>query len=388
MDDLTPDQLKLQTRAAEVAAEFRDEVAGWDAADRAPYAEVAARMRDAGLMGLTMPKEAGGQDLTAFEYLIVVEALFRHGQHWILAEPTFATSGPGPSIIMMSPSHVVRERFLPDLVTGVRQCAIALTEPGYGSDLTSLETVAIPEGDGFRLRGAKNFVTGATENDLYAVFVRFDDIPGAAGIGAVVLEAETDGLTVERGPEFMGLRGIPHGDLTIDDVYVPPENVVVGAGDFARLMTAFNMERLHNTAFQLGMAQAAWDAAAGYVESRHAFGRPILEFQTVYHALTDLHIEIEAARLLAYRAGRTAIDGKFPRFAEVTMAKLFASTVAPKVTLKALELYGGYGVTTRYGVERIHRDVVTGIVAGGSPPVLRNGIATQLFPNQRFRQTR
>lgn len=131
-------------------------------------------------------------------------------------------------------------------------------------------------------------------------------------------------------------------------------------------MTAFNMERLHNCAFNLGMAGAAYDEAERFVRERVAFGRPLAEFQAVYHALVDMWTDLEALRLMARNAAASAIDGNYPRALETTAAKLYGARVASQITLKALELHGGYGATTNYAIERIHRDVVATIVAGGS----------------------
>lgn len=385
--DLTPEQEALQERAFAAGREFRDACARWDAEDDAPYREVFDRMGELGFFGLTMPKEAGGQGLTALEYLIAAAAIFRSSQTWLCCEPLFCTSGPGPSMILLG-DEPVRAKYLPDIVSGRRGCNIALTEPEHGSDLTHLETTATLDGAEYRVNGHKNYVTGAVVNDVHAVFVRFDEVPGAKGIGALIVEDGMPGVRVERGPTFVGDRGIPHGDLILEDARVPAENLIVGPGQFRRLMGAFNMERLHNTAFWLGAVEAAYDEAAAFVQQRVAFGRPIIEFQATYHRLADMWMNIEAQRLLAYRAAATAGDGRFPDALQVTLAKLFGATVGPQLTLQSLELHGGYGVTTDYPIQRIHRDAISNVVAGGAPAVLRNGIAAALFPDRKFPQVR
>lgn len=387
---LTPAQEELKERAYAAGLALRGRAAEWDRNNSVDYAEVVSHIREAGLLGLTMPERFGGQGLTAVDYLITVEALFRGSQFWAAGEPVFATAGPGPSMLLLAENERTREKFLPDVVSGKRQCAIALTEPDFGSDLTSLTTSARIEGDEIVINGKKNFVTGATANELYALFVRFGDTVGHKGIGAVIVEAGTPGMEIEAGPEFLGCRGIPHGDLTLTDVRVPLENMILapGPGVFAKLMTAFNMERLHNCGFNLGMASSAYDEAVSFVTQREAFGRPIAEFQSVYHTVVDMWTDIEALSLMAYRAASTAIDGNFPQGLETTAAKLYGARVASQITLRALELHGGYGATTDYPIERIHRDVVATIVAGGSPPVLRNSIAVDLLPGTRLSQRR
>lgn len=385
---LTDAQKDLQRRAYEAGQEFRSSVPEWDRTDKAPYQEIAKRMGELGFFGLCMPKAYGGQDGTAIDYLIATSAIFRGSAFWVTGEPLFATSGPGPSMILLAEDEAVRRKYLPDLVAGKVGCAIALTEPAHGSDLTHIETTAVLDGDEWVINGEKSYITGAVENELYAVFVRFDGIAGARGIGAIVVERDTPGFTMDRGPEFLGARGLPHGNLWFKDVRVPKENVIQGPGRFAHLMTAFNIERLHNASFNLGMAEAAFDEASAHVRKREVFGRPVIEFQHTYHTLADMYVQIEAHRALTYQAAATAIDGRFPKALEVSVAKIFGATMLPQLTLKALELHGGLGVTMDSPMQRIHRDAITAIAAGGSPPVLRNTIASQIFPDLKFPQTR
>ncbi|BBY80202.1 acyl-CoA/acyl-ACP dehydrogenase [Mycolicibacterium pulveris] len=382
---LTPDQRDLQARAEKLGRSFADQAASWDESDDAPYRELFERVGAEGFLGIAMPTEYGGQGGGAVEYLIVVEALFRYAQSWLPPEPVFCTSGPGPSMLLLG-DDAVKDKYLHDIVAGRRACNIALTEPDAGSALTHLRTTAVRDGDDFIVNGHKSFLTGSNVNDLNATFVRFDEIPGPKGIGAVVVDATVPGVEIRRGPVFIGDRGIHHGEMVLTDVRVPAENVIVGPGQFARLMTAFNLERLHNCGFWLGFSQAAYDEAAIYTQRRVAFGRPVIEFQSVYHDLADMWVQIEALRLLAYRAAASAIDGRFPRLAEVSQAKLFGATVGPQITLKAMELHGGYGPTTDFAIQRIHRDCVTNVVAGGAPAVLRNGVAAGLFPDRKFPQ--
>ena len=386
--DFSPDQLALKERAREAGIAWRGKMTAWDSEDASPYAEVAQSLRDAGLLGLTMPKKYGGQGLTALDYVIVVEELFRASQSWILGEPLFCSTGPGPSMVAMSENVRTLEKYMPYIVSAHKGCAIALTEPLHGSDLTHLETTAEFDGDSIILNGSKRFITGAPENELYAVFARFDNIPGAKGIGCVLVEKGTPGMELERGAIWLGARGLPHGEVHLDGCRVPKENLVRGPGGFAELMTAFNMERLHNSTYSLAFAEVAYDETVAYCEKRKSFGREIIEFQSTYHALVDMYVAIEAQRLLTYRSAVTAIDGVFPQPLDVSVSKLFGSEMLPKVTLSGMLLHGGDGVTMDFPIQRIHRDGVTAMVAGGSPAVLKNSIAAQIFPNRRFPQTR
>ena len=384
---LTPAQEQLRDRAREAGLRWRDEVARWDADDDAPYQDVVASIAEYGLLGLTMPARYGGQELTALDYVIVVEELFRQSQHWITGEPTFCSTGPGPSLILLADDEATRAKFLPDVVSGRKACGIALTEPAHGSDLTHLETSAELDGDEYVINGSKRFITGCPINELYATFVRFDGIPGAKGIGAVVVEKGTPGLRLERGARFVGSRGVPHGEMHFTNCRIPKENVITGPGRFAELMSAFNMERVHNSTYCLAFAEAAYDEAVAYCEKRQAFGKDIIQFQATYHSLVEMWLDIEALRLLTYRAAATAADGRFPDALQVSLSKLSGCTVLPQVTLKAMVLSGGDGATLDFPVQRLHRDAVAAMVAGGSPPVLKNAIAAQLFPHRRFPQT-
>jgi butyryl-CoA dehydrogenase len=308
--DLTPEQQELYSRAYAAGLEFREQADRWDAEDYVDYPMVSKRMGELGFFGLTVPKEFGGRGGTALDYLLAVAGAIRASRSWIVGEPMFCTTGPGPSMLMLSENKALHEKYLRDIVEGKRGCAIALTEPNHGSDLTHLETRAIPDGDYYVIEGSKSFVTGAMFNDLYATFVRFDDIPGARGVGAVVIESSMPGFSMSRGPEFLGTRGIPHGNVELRGVRVPKENLIVGPGQFKRLMTAFNIKRLHNCAVSLAGMEAAYDEASEYVQKRHVFGRPVIEFQAVYHTLADVAVQIEAHRLLSYKAAVTAIDGR------------------------------------------------------------------------------
>jgi butyryl-CoA dehydrogenase len=384
--NLSPDQLALQARARDVGLQWRGKYAEWDAADESPYNDVVASLRDAGLLGLTIPKEYGGKGGDAIDYALVVEQLVRTSRSWILAEGPFSTTGPGPSMILLAQEERTRAKYLPSIVNGEIGCAIALTEPNHGSDLTDLETTAVADGDHFIINGHKRFITGSPHNELYAVFARFDDVPGARGVGCVLIEKGTPGCEVLRGVEWFGCRGLPHGEVILTDCRIPKENVVRGAGSFRELMTGFNMERLHNSIYSLAMAGIAYDEALSYVENRSSFGNDIIQYQAVYHDLVDMYLAIESQRLLTWRAAATAEDGVFPRVLEASLSKLNGSQMAPQVCLTGVKLHGGDGVTMDFPAQLVLRDAVTAMVAGGAPAVLKNAIAAQLYPHRRFSQ--
>jgi alkylation response protein AidB-like acyl-CoA dehydrogenase len=376
---LTDSQTNLLERVRELGQQWLPRVQQWDAEDSSPLPELLDDARTAGLLGLTVPPEHGGQDRDIIDYVLCIEEMCRVTHSWLTAEALFRTSGPGPTIIMASEQQVTKDKFLPDIVDGRKTCAIALTEPNHGSGLTDLETVAIDHGDHYIVNGTKRYVTGAPEDDLYATFVRFGDVPGAKGIGAFIAEKGMEGLELTIGSEVMGARGTPHGKMIFTDCPVPKENVVLGAGHFGTLMQAFNVERMHNAALSVGLAQGALDMAIEYARERQQFGRRIVEFQAVYHSIAEMHMETEGARQLVYKAALTAHRGKFPRPLEVSVAKTVANRTGRDVCWRSMQIHGGDGLTKDYLVEQSYRDVIAASYGGGTADISKNVIASLLL---------
>ncbi|HEV8296276.1 MAG TPA: acyl-CoA dehydrogenase family protein, partial [Acidimicrobiales bacterium] len=387
--DLTPEQQDLVHRSVSAGNEWRPFAEQWDHDNYAPINEVTARMGELGFLGMTMPVEYGGQGKSNVEYALAVEQLVRTSTTWVAAEPLFRTSGAGPAICLLSSNAIAREKFLPAITSGRAGCTIGITEPEHGSDMTSLETTATRGDRGsWIISGEKRFITGAVEDTYYATFVRFDGIPGAKGVGAIMTEKDTPGFTMDRGPDFVGSRGVPHGNLRFDECRVPAENLLFGPGEFGQLMTAFNMERMHNAASSLGSAWAAFDLALEYAQVRRQFDREIIEFQAIYHDFADMYVQLEAARSLMFKAATSSAGGTFPNALDVTAAKYFANQVMYDVSARAVTIFGGEGTTMDNPAQRIHRDSLICRIAGGAPQVIRNTIASQLLPHRRFSQRR
>ena len=382
--ELTPEQKKLKETARELGEEFLLKADEWDARDLAPIKEMTKKAYEKGLTGITMPKEHGGQDLTVLEYVLIVEELVRAAKWITVGEVMFRTSGPGPSVCLLSDNETAKKKFLPGIIKGETGAAITLTEPKYGSAVTDLETTAVLDGDYYIVNGKKRFITGAVEDELYSTFVRFGDIPGARGIGAIMIERGNPGVSVDRGAEFVGARGMPHGELTFENAKVPKENLLMKEGQFSRLMTAFNMERMHNAACGLALAEAAFDEAKKYCSQRKQFGTAVINFQSMQHWLAEIWVEIEAHRLLTYHAAATSIDGKYPKGLEVSVAKAFENEVVPKICQKALQMHGGDGYTMAYPVQRLWRDSLVLPLGGGTIQVLKNSIAQWIMPEQKL----
>ncbi len=210
------------------------------------------------------------------------------------------------------------------------------------------------------------------------MYCRLNDEPGAKGIGAVIVPADTPGFSSGRPERLMGFRGIPSADLYFDDVRVPADNLVIEAGGFHKLFGVFSIERLGNSTMSLAIGQAALDRARAYVEVREQFGRPLVEFQNIQMILADMAVDVEAARLLIYRAAVNA-GNDLPEAYEVSLAKCYANEMGKRVSDLAMQVHGGNGYSEEYGIERLHRDAHGWAIAGGTPAIQRLRIASQMF---------
>ncbi len=278
-----------------------------------------------------------------------------------------------------------RERWLPDIISGEKTMAVAISEPDAGSAATDMRTTARPSGDGYVITGTKRWISNGGEADLYLVYARLTDEPGSKGIGALVVEKGTPGLSFGPPERLMGFRGIPSADVILDEVWVPKENLVVPAGGFGKLFGVFSIERLGNTTMSLGIGQEALDRTIAYVQEREQFGKPLIEFQSVQITLADMVMQVDSARLLQQRAAASAEGGKLPDPLQVSLAKCAANEMAKRVTDMAMQLHGGNGYTEEYGIERLHRDAHGWAIAGGTPNMQRIRIVSELL-GRKFNQ--
>lgn len=338
--------------------------------------------REMGLLGITLPERFGGGGQTAFEAVLAIEELARVSP--IAAFPVFETSVGPIRVVEQFGTEEQKQRFIPPSCTGEKLMSVAMTEPGAGSALTDLSTKAVPVGDHFILNGQKRFISGGGHADLYMVYVRFNEIKGAKGIGGIVVEKDSPGLSFGKQEEFMGLHGMPSCDLIFEDCRVPKENLVVPQGEFAKLMQAFDVERIGNATMSLGIAWGALEAAKKYAQERQAFGKPICEFQAIQFLLADMAMRVEAARLLIYRAAVNAGAG-LPSVFESSVAKCFSNEMAKEVTDMALQVFGGYGYSKEYPIERMLRDSRGWPLAGGTVQIQRINIAAAML-GRRFSQ--
>jgi alkylation response protein AidB-like acyl-CoA dehydrogenase len=335
-----------------------------------------------GLLGMTLSPEYGGGGQPGINAILAIEELAKFSP--VIASPVFESNiGPVRAIDTLGTAEQ-KGAIVPGVCAGELSVSVCMTEPEAGSDLTSLSTKLVEDGDEYLLNGRKTFISGGGEASHYFVYCRFGDVPGYKGIGSVIVENGAPGFSFGKQEKFTGLRGMPSCDLIFEDVRVPKENVVVKAGEFRNLMTTFDLERCGNAAMCLGVAGGALEEAKAYAMERRAFGRPICEFQDVQFMLVDMATKIDAARLLVYRAATGAGRG-FPSMYEAAMAKCFANEMAPEVTNTAMQVFGGYGYSREFPVERMHRDALAWRVAGGTVQMLRITMASILF-GRRFDQ--
>ena len=331
---------------------------------------------DLGLLGMTLSPEYGGGGQPGVNAILAIEELAKFSP--VIATPVFESNIGPVRVIDTFGTEEQKRAIIPGVCKGELSVSVCMTEPEAGSDLTSLSTKLVENGDAYSLNGRKVFISGGGEASHYLVYSRFGDVPGYKGIGAVVVEKGTPGFTFGKQEELMGVRGMPSCDLIFEDVRVPKGNVVVQAGRFRELMTTFDLERCGNSAMCLGVAGGALEAAKAYATERKTFGRPICEFQDIQFLIVDMAMKLDAARLLVYRAATNAGRG-FPSMYESAMAKCFANETAVEVTNAAMQVFGGYGYSKEFPVERMHRDALAWRVAGGTVQMLRITMASILF---------
>lgn len=333
-------------------------------------------------MMMNQTEKYGGEGRPLLDALIVLEELAKSSP--VAAWPVFeACTGPA-RVIDLFGTEEQKARLLPPIAAGEKTLAVSISEPDAGSAATGMTTTGRIDGDEIVLNGVKRWCSGAGHSEWYLVYVRLDDRPGAKGIGAVVVDADTPGLAFGPQERLMGFRGICSADIVLTGARVPLGSLIVPAGGFSKLFTAFSIERLGNATMSLAVGQAALDRAARHVAEREQFGRRIADFQLVQGAIADMVMRVEAARLLVYaaasEAGRAA-----PSSLAASIAKCTANEMAKEVSDLSIQLHGGYGYSEEYEVERLHRDAHGWSLAGGTPNVQRVRIASE-YLGLRFDQ--
>src|SRR6204780_3825287 len=282
--------------------------AAWDAGRQAFPLEERLYLGSLGMLGICLPERYGGSGPPLIDALIVIEELAKECRP--AAFQVFeANTGPA-RVLSLIASEELQQRFLPRVISGDISIGLAISEPDAGSAATDLTTRAKYADGNYTVNGGKRWTTNGSEADAYLVYARLNDEPGAKGIGALIVEADRPGVSFGARGGLMGFRGIPSADVRFDDVVVPAENLVVGAGaGFATLFKAFSIERLGNSTMSLAIGQAALDRTISYVQERTQFGKHLIEFQGGQMTLADMVLQVEAAPLLGDRAARAAGTG-------------------------------------------------------------------------------
>lgn len=380
---LSEEQLALQETVRRFARKELPAIARHvEEEDEAPGPDVIRRYAQMGLLGVNLPTAYGGAGLSHFDAVLVLEEVAKISI--AVAFPIFESCfGPTLAIANFAPEEL-RQRVLPKVCAGEMVIAVAMSEPNAGSALTDLTTTARIEGDVVVVQGQKRWCSGAGHADAYVVYARMSDEPGAKGIGAVLVEKNSKGLSFGKRERHMGFRGVPSADMYFDNVEVPASNVIVPAGGFKKLMEAFDLERCGNTTMSLAGAQSAFDYVLDYVQERQQFGKGLVEFQSVQIQLAEMKMKVDAARLLLYRAVVNAQTG-MPSVGESSVAKCFANEITREVTGKAMQLMGGYGYSHEYPIEQKMRDAWGWGIAGGAIDIQKVNIASALV-GRRFNQ--
>ena len=389
MYPLSAEQQSLKARARELAqGQFAATAAETDRTEAYPWANI-AQLRDAGFMGMTLPKSVGGQGLSCLDTVLVIEEMAK----------SCATMGRITVEANMGAIGAIAKYGTPeqlkiaaDLVLNGDKPAICISEPNAGSAASEMTTRAVKSGDHYILNGEKYWITGGGVSRLHMIFARVFEDGVEQGVGAFLCVREDngpEGLVVGRRLYAMGVRGIPETHLEFRDLKIHKSMMLVPPGGlkrgFAGLMTAYNAQRVGAGTVALGIAQGAFEEGLAYLKERQQFGRPIAEFQGLQWMLADMSTQLEAARLLLHHAAFSGAE--FPDIDKAARAKIFAADTANNVTNDALQFYGSSGYGRHNPMERHVRDARMFTIAGGTAQILRTQVASSLL-EMKLPQTR
>ncbi len=373
--------LSSEERAiVEVVAAFVDErvrpvASELEHADEYPEALI-EQMKELGIYGLAIPEPYGHTQVSTVCYAAVTEELARG---WMSLAGAFGGHSVVSKLIVEFGTDEQRERYLPAMATGQLRATMALTEPGGGSDLQAMRTVARRDGDDYVVDGSKMWITNARRSGLIAILCKTDPAADPAHTGMSILLAEKGpGFTVSRNLSKLGYKGVETCELAFDGFRVPAGALLGGeeGAGFAQMMKGLEVGRIQVAARATGVARAALDDATRYAQQREAFGRPIWRHQSIGNYLADMATSLTAAQLLIQHAAQRYDAGQRADM-EAGMAKLFASEAAMEIAMNAVRIHGGYGYSTEFDVERYLRDAPLMIVGEGTNEIQRNVIARQ-----------
>jgi butyryl-CoA dehydrogenase len=339
--------------------------------------EIMHSLAQSDFFGLFIPEEYGGLGKGSFELVIAVEEL---SKACLGVSTTYAANALGTYPILLYSSEEQKKKFLPDIASGKRLVAFALTEASAGSDAAGIQTTAQLDGNEYILNGTKQWITNGGEAEIYTVIAMTDKSKGARGYSAFVVEKGTPGFRFGKKENKMGIRASVTKELIFENCRIPKENLIGRQGmGFIVAMKTLDNSRTGVGAQGVGVAQGAFEAAAKYAKERQQFGSPVISFQAVQHLLADMATQIEAARALVYSVARYIDSGAKDVSKESAMAKVFATDVAMKVTVDAVQVMGGAGYMREYPVEKMMRDAKILQIYEGTNQIQRNVIGQALI---------
>lgn len=377
--ELSDDQIQFQRTLREFVRKQIIPVAReWEREGRYPT-EIVDSMKSLGLFGITVPQEYGGLGLDSISLSIVFEEISRG---WMGIAGILGSHSIGCALIANHGTDEQKNRFLPELASGVRRTALALTEAGAGSDLQGISTKARRDGDSYVIQGSKIWITNARFANPLPVLVKTDlsAAPAHKGMSVLLVESGTPGMTISRDMGKLGYHGPESCEVVFDDVRVSSENLLGGieGKGLQQVLSGLEIGRVNIAARSVGIAQAAFDAAIDYAQQREAFGEPIANFQAIQLKLADMATKIEASRLLTWWAS-SKIDQGIRADIEAGMAKYFASEAAIDCSLESMRIHGGHGYSTELTVERLYRDAPLMAIGEGTNDMQRLLIARGLL---------
>jgi alkylation response protein AidB-like acyl-CoA dehydrogenase len=375
--DLTEEQQQIKASVREFAeGEIAPHVREWDDAQHFPV-ELVPKLAAQGFMGVIFPEEYGGAGMGYVEYVTIIEELSRvDGSVGISVA---AHNSLCSNHIFMFGSEEQRQKYLVPLAQGQKLGAWGLTEPSAGSDASGTRTTAVKKDGGWLVNGAKNFITHAIHGDTCVAVASTDRAMRSKGITAFIFEKGTRGFEPGKKEDKLGLRASETASVIFEDCFVPDENRLGPEGfGFIQAMQVLDGGRISIAALALGIAQGAYESAVRYSKERQQFGKPISEFQAIQFKLADMATQLDAARLLTYRAAYLKDEGRKVT-KESSMAKLYASEVSVKICEEAIQIHGGYGYTKDYPPEKYWRDSKLCTIGEGTSEIQRLIIAKQLL---------
>lgn len=375
--ELTENQIMIRDTIRDFADKnIRPVIMKYDESQKFPM-EIMQQLGELGFMGILVPEDYGGAGLGYIEYALIIEELAKVDPS--IALSVAAHNGLCTNHINLFGNEQQKKKYLPDLASGKKIGAWGLTEAVSGSDAAGLKSYAIKEGNYWILNGSKQFTTHGTVGETYVVMAITNKDAGKKGISAFILEKNFEGLIIGKKENKLGMRASDTTQLAFENCKVPEENLLGQEGmGFINSMQVLEGGRISIAALSVGLAQGCLDSCLKYTNERKQFGKFLSEFQATQFKLAEMHTNIEAARMLTYRAAWMKDNG-IPNTKEAAEAKLFASEIAEKAASEAVQIFGGYGYIKEYPVEKFYRDVKLLTIGEGTSEIQRMVIAKDLL---------